>query len=235
MVSLKTGDSSDKGNEVFKPQDRIVNGISEPQNISSESPTCVTPEPDTASNSSASRDRITLESRDQINSKSGHPIASESDDCVISSESHDTRLPGLHDNMTSLGSHDISTSVACNEEISGSRDVKEFPCSDHPLRVDSSELLPIVEDHFQAPKASEMSEYLESCEASRQNSLANGGHRVTFLPPVGHCWFSFDDLWVRPITDRILKTAYQGKESAYMLFYRRKTLLRPREGEATWV
>ncbi|XP_065839535.1 ubiquitin carboxyl-terminal hydrolase 40-like [Oscarella lobularis] len=48
-------------------------------------------------------------------------------------------------------------------------------------------------------------------------------------PPRGQRWFSFDDSRIRPITLKTIESAYQGKESAYMLFYRRKTLKRREE------
>ena len=50
-------------------------------------------------------------------------------------------------------------------------------------------------------------------------------------PPRGQRWFSFDDSRIRPITLKTIESAYQGKESAYMLFYRRKTLKRREEGK----
>ena len=49
-------------------------------------------------------------------------------------------------------------------------------------------------------------------------------------PPPGHCWFQFNDTHVSPILAKDLEKMYQGKQSAYMLFYRRKTLQRPPEG-----
>ena len=47
--------------------------------------------------------------------------------------------------------------------------------------------------------------------------------------PVGG-WFDFDDSHVRPISERELEQQFEGKESAYMLFYRKSTLKRPVEG-----
>uniref|UniRef100_UPI0035900788 ubiquitin carboxyl-terminal hydrolase 40 isoform X2 n=1 Tax=Myxine glutinosa TaxID=7769 RepID=UPI0035900788 len=46
--------------------------------------------------------------------------------------------------------------------------------------------------------------------------------------PVGG-WFDFDDSQVRPISERELEQQFEGKESAYMLFYRKSTLKRPVE------
>uniref|UniRef100_A0A8C4QQE1 USP domain-containing protein n=1 Tax=Eptatretus burgeri TaxID=7764 RepID=A0A8C4QQE1_EPTBU len=46
--------------------------------------------------------------------------------------------------------------------------------------------------------------------------------------PVGG-WFDFDDSHVRPISERELEQQFEGKESAYMLFYRKSTLKRPVE------
>lgn len=49
-------------------------------------------------------------------------------------------------------------------------------------------------------------------------------------PMPGQAWFNFDDSRVSPIREKEIEKQYQGKESAYMLFYRRKTLTRPKEG-----
>ncbi|XP_052095912.1 ubiquitin carboxyl-terminal hydrolase 40-like isoform X2 [Mytilus californianus] len=50
-------------------------------------------------------------------------------------------------------------------------------------------------------------------------------------PMPGQAWFNFDDSRVSPIREKEIEKQYQGKESAYMLFYRRKTLTRPIEAE----
>ncbi len=51
-------------------------------------------------------------------------------------------------------------------------------------------------------------------------------------PAVGQCWFEFNDTHVSPIPARHIDKVFQGKQSAYMLFYRRKAMLRPAEGES---
>ncbi|KAI0222462.1 Ubiquitin carboxyl-terminal hydrolase 40 [Lamellibrachia satsuma] len=48
-------------------------------------------------------------------------------------------------------------------------------------------------------------------------------------PEPGCCWFNFDDAQVRPIRTQELETQFSGKESAYMLFYRKKSMTRPVE------
>ncbi|VDI31974.1 ubiquitin carboxyl-terminal hydrolase 40, partial [Mytilus galloprovincialis] len=50
-------------------------------------------------------------------------------------------------------------------------------------------------------------------------------------PMPGQAWFNFDDSRVSPIREKEIEKQYQGKESAYMLFYRRKKLTRPKEAE----
>jgi len=50
------------------------------------------------------------------------------------------------------------------------------------------------------------------------------------LPSVGHRWFEFNDTTVKPIPENQISKMFQGKQSAYMLFYRRKSLVRPKEG-----
>ena len=56
-------------------------------------------------------------------------------------------------------------------------------------------------------------------------------------PANGHCWFDFDDSHVRPITEQYLEKQFQGKESAYMLFYRKRSMKRPPQGQCLshWV
>lgn len=46
-----------------------------------------------------------------------------------------------------------------------------------------------------------------------------------------HNWFDFNDARVSPILVKDIEKQYSGKESAYMLFYRRKSLVRPPEGK----
>lgn len=54
--------------------------------------------------------------------------------------------------------------------------------------------------------------------------------RPTSPPPEsGWCWFNFDDAQVRPIKMQELESQFSGKESAYMLFYRKKSMTRPTE------
>ena len=59
------------------------------------------------------------------------------------------------------------------------------------------------------------------------------GFRATIVPEPGHCWFDFDDSRVRPIATSVIEKQFAGRESAYMLFYRRKSLSRPRDGTCT--
>lgn len=49
-------------------------------------------------------------------------------------------------------------------------------------------------------------------------------------PPLpGHCWYEFNDSSVSPILTSSIEKTYQGKQSAYMLFYRLRDLKRPTE------
>lgn len=43
-------------------------------------------------------------------------------------------------------------------------------------------------------------------------------------------WFDLNDSGVTAITEKDIEKQFQGKESAYMLFYRKSTLKRPPEG-----
>lgn len=45
------------------------------------------------------------------------------------------------------------------------------------------------------------------------------------VPESGHCWFDLNDTRISCIHERDLQNQFAGKESAYMLFYRRKSLL----------
>ncbi|XP_071102445.1 ubiquitin carboxyl-terminal hydrolase 40-like isoform X2 [Haliotis cracherodii] len=47
--------------------------------------------------------------------------------------------------------------------------------------------------------------------------------------PVGYRWFNFDDSRVSPITVKEIENHFSGRESAYMLFYRRKQKSRTQE------
>lgn len=43
-------------------------------------------------------------------------------------------------------------------------------------------------------------------------------------------WFDLNDSKVQPIKEKDIEKQFQGKESAYMLFYRKSQLKRPHEG-----
>ncbi|XP_035250383.1 ubiquitin carboxyl-terminal hydrolase 40 isoform X2 [Anguilla anguilla] len=51
------------------------------------------------------------------------------------------------------------------------------------------------------------------------------------LPADGGRWFDLNDSTVAPISGKAIEKQFQGKESAYMLFYRRAGLLRPEEAK----
>ena len=44
-------------------------------------------------------------------------------------------------------------------------------------------------------------------------------------------WFDINDAKVQPIKEKDIEQQFQGKESAYMLFYRKSQLQRPPEGK----
>lgn len=242
MVSLQKGDSSDqKDNLKDETPQMPVGGTLEPRGRDSDGTL-------ESGNSVGSEvhDRDVRESHNQVSSEARDQVAlSESRDQIVSSESRtQVTISAPRDQITSETHGQVDSSKPIHhvdsESLHSSIEVQNSAIANgsHVLEIDSESLL-IVEDHFQAPEVtfelhSETSENGESLETSRQNGLSNSNGRLKFSPPVGHCWFSFDDLWVRPITDRTLRTAYQGKESAYMLFYRRKALARPREGHSLW-
>lgn len=43
-------------------------------------------------------------------------------------------------------------------------------------------------------------------------------------------WFDINDSKVQPIKEKDIEQQFQGKESAYMLFYRKSQMQRPPEG-----
>lgn len=47
------------------------------------------------------------------------------------------------------------------------------------------------------------------------------------IPKAGQRWYNFDDARVSPINSKDIELQFSGKESAYMLFYRRASLSRP--------
>ncbi|XP_072902671.1 ubiquitin carboxyl-terminal hydrolase 40 isoform X1 [Hemitrygon akajei] len=55
-------------------------------------------------------------------------------------------------------------------------------------------------------------------DARRTQSITNEEH-----------WFDFDDSQVRPIREKDIEKQFQGKECAYMLFYRKSQLQRPEQ------
>ena len=64
--------------------------------------------------------------------------------------------------------------------------------------------------------------YAHLCSSPRPHSAP---------PPPGHCWFEFNDTHVSPTVEGAIEKTFQGKQSAYMLFYRLSSLSRPDEGK----
>lgn len=54
--------------------------------------------------------------------------------------------------------------------------------------------------------------------------------RVESMPSPGHRWFEFNDAEVNWVHSQAIEKMFQGKKSAYMLFYRKQSLFRPAEG-----
>ncbi|XP_071811741.1 ubiquitin carboxyl-terminal hydrolase 40-like isoform X1 [Apostichopus japonicus] len=60
--------------------------------------------------------------------------------------------------------------------------------------------------------------------------IANSQESLS-TPAPGYGWFDFNDSRVQPIHDAVIQSKFAGRESAYMLFYRKKNLQRkPEEG-----
>uniref|UniRef100_A0A8C9TKU4 Ubiquitin carboxyl-terminal hydrolase n=1 Tax=Scleropages formosus TaxID=113540 RepID=A0A8C9TKU4_SCLFO len=56
-------------------------------------------------------------------------------------------------------------------------------------------------------------------------------HELDLKPADGPHWFDLNDSTVTPIHERDIEKQFQGKESAYMLFYRKAELCRPEEAK----
>ena len=79
------------------------------------------------------------------------------------------------------------------------------------------------------PRPCPLEESPASKKLKRQNSTP---------PPPGYRWFEFNDRCVRPIHEKSISTMFGGKESAYMLFYRRADIQLPPEAMGrpdTWL
>jgi len=50
-------------------------------------------------------------------------------------------------------------------------------------------------------------------------------------PVAGQCWFEFNDTHVSPISPQAIEKMFQGKKSAYMIFYRKVSASRPPAGK----
>lgn len=67
------------------------------------------------------------------------------------------------------------------------------------------------------------------------SSPAHAHHRFKPHPPPGQCWFEFNDTRVSPIMSQAMDKMFQGKQSAYMLFYRKASAKRPTEGTMSYM
>ncbi|OWF43139.1 ubiquitin carboxyl-terminal hydrolase 40-like [Mizuhopecten yessoensis] len=73
-------------------------------------------------------------------------------------------------------------------------------------------------------------------DLSPEESLPNNKRTQSPAPDLGSCWFNFDDARVHPMREREIQKTFSGKSSAYMLFYRKESLVRPPEalGDPTY-
>ncbi|XP_071484115.1 ubiquitin carboxyl-terminal hydrolase 40-like [Diadema antillarum] len=67
-------------------------------------------------------------------------------------------------------------------------------------------------------------------QSNKEQAIARA---TASVPRPGHCWFDFNDSTVKPIREGALAMQFQGRESAYMLLYRRKALPRPPAANCT--
>ncbi|XP_060066969.1 ubiquitin carboxyl-terminal hydrolase 40-like [Ylistrum balloti] len=73
-------------------------------------------------------------------------------------------------------------------------------------------------------------------DMSPEESVSDNKRTHSPMPELGSCWFDFDDARVHPIRERDIQKTFSGKSSAYMLFYRKESLIRPPEalGDPTY-
>ncbi|XP_041478412.1 ubiquitin carboxyl-terminal hydrolase 40-like [Lytechinus variegatus] len=72
--------------------------------------------------------------------------------------------------------------------------------------------------------ASEESRRENQDQSNKEKAIARATAKI---PEPGQCWYDFNDSSVEPIRESALYRQFQGRESAYMLLYRRKTMTRP--------
>ncbi|KAM4697860.1 ubiquitin carboxyl-terminal hydrolase 40 [Rhinophrynus dorsalis] len=68
-------------------------------------------------------------------------------------------------------------------------------------------------------------------ESAQQNSVLSTPEKLQVPERDASHWFDFNDSTVRPIHEKNIEQQFQGKESAYMLFYRKCQLQRPLEAK----
>ncbi|CAG5121235.1 unnamed protein product [Candidula unifasciata] len=78
-----------------------------------------------------------------------------------------------------------------------------------------------------------INKFLKSCSLFEYNPDSNWVSLRSSVPEPGQRWFCFNDSVVTPIQTTDIERQFSGKESAYMLFYRKKSLYRPEEGLIT--
>ncbi|KAM9249451.1 ubiquitin carboxyl-terminal hydrolase 40 isoform 1-T1 [Dugong dugon] len=82
----------------------------------------------------------------------------------------------------------------------------------------------------------------KNCSLQPKSDFQRNGHRIC-KPPTSESprlngstscphWFDINDSKVQPIKEKDIEQQFQGKESAYMLFYRKSLLQRPPEARA---
>lgn len=80
-----------------------------------------------------------------------------------------------------------------------------------------------------APAATEPAPTEPLSTTSTHSSLKNAEPEASDTSDGCH-WFDLNDSTVTAITEKDIEKQFQGKESAYMLFYRKSTMKRPPEG-----
>ena len=73
------------------------------------------------------------------------------------------------------------------------------------------------------------------CVVNKRRWFTHVFHFRPLSPPPdpGCAWFQFDDSRVHPISSSQIEKQFAGRESAYMLFYRRKCWHRPEQGTSS--
>lgn len=108
--------------------------------------------------------------------------------------------------------------------MNSKNDEFEYVPGEYEVKDDSSHIDSDISKSFDASMTNSLTDYhVPDCDVSNDVDFDKD------FRPLCNVWFDFNDSTISPITTCDIKQQYEGKESAYMLFYRRRDLKRPLE------